>query len=137
VARGAADVADGGRRAGRVMDGVVGVVPGVVVVVVRGRLVGVDLDRGRVVRALDVRGVVARPVLDRVQAVVRVVARGGDRDVGRVAADGLDGAAVDRVVDLLDAGAAEGGAGRGIRRRGVHVHGAVVPVPGGVVAGGG
>src|SRR5690242_9063088 len=122
----------GGRRVGRgQVDGVGAVVPEPVVVVGRARVLGVDLDRRRVVRRLDVVGVVGRPVLDRVQAVVGVVGRCGDGHVGVVGRDRLDGAAVDRVLDVLDAGAVrvEGVGGRRVGRGQVDGVGAVVPEP--------
>src|SRR5690242_10392539 len=122
----------GGRRVCRgQVGGVFAGVPVRVVVVGRARVLGVDLDRRRVVRRLDVVGVVGRPVLDRVQAVVGVVGRCGDGHVGVVGRDRLDGAAVDRVLDVLDAGAVrvEGVGGRRVGRGQVDGVGAVVPEP--------
>src|SRR6185437_6011562 len=115
--------------AGAEVDRVVRVVPEPVVVALRARVLGVDLDGGGVVRRLRVVGVVDRPELDRVLAVVAVVGGRVDGDAGRVAADGLGRATVDLVVDLLDAAAVGAEAGRGGRVAGAEVDRVVRVVP--------
>src|SRR4029079_12669305 len=136
------DVLDAGvgeRRAGqrvgrRQVDADRRAVPVGVGVVARARVAGVDLDGRRVVRRLGVAGVVGRPVLDRVDAVVGVIGRGRDGDVGVVTGHRLGGAAVDRVLDVLDAGVGERRAGQRVGRRQVDADRRAVPVGVGVVA---